>query len=163
MKIKLSFALFFFALFGIGVLNVQSQSVSLEIKNRDGSEKNIDINGLRKITFGNGIVILNYRSGSMENVVTSSIQKMVFASFTGFNDHLTDAETPVVYPNPAKEFISIKNIPGNSTKIIIYSITGSQMIQLQLYASNEMIDISHLSRGIYIIKVNNKALKFTKL
>ena len=163
MKIKLSIALFIFALFGAGIMNVQSQSVSLDIKNIDGGVKNIDVNGVRKITFGNGILIINYRSGSIENVVTSSIQKMYFTSFTGFNDILVDSKSVVVFPNPAMEFISMKNIAATDTKVDIYSMTGSLMIHLQQYTTNEMIDISHLTRGIYIIKVNNKALKFTKL
>ena len=163
MKIKLSFALFLFALFGMGVTKVQSQTVSLDIKNRDGSEKNIDVNSLRKITFANGMLILNYRIGSVENIVTSSIQKLVFTSFTGFNDLQVEPKTMIVFPNPTKKFISLKNIPDGNVKIVIFSISGSAMLTLQHYTNDEMIDISQLTRGIYIIKVNNQALKFTKL
>jgi hypothetical protein len=163
MKIKLSFALFLFALFGMGVMNVQSQTVSLDIKNRDGGEINIDVNTLKKITFANGMMILNYRIGSVENIATSSIQKLVFTSFTGFNDLQVEPKTMIVFPNPTKEFISLKNIPDSDIKIVIYSINGLQMLTLQHYTNNEMIDISHLAKGIYLIKVNNQALKFTKL
>jgi hypothetical protein len=163
MKIKFSFALFLFALFVMGVLNVQSQTVSLDIKNSDGSEKNIDVNSLRKITFGNGMMILNYRIGTVENVITSSVQKLVFTSFTGLNDLQVEPATLIVFPNPSREYISLKNIPDGDVKIVIFSINGSQLINLQHYTNNEMIDINHLTRGIYIIKVNNQALKFTKL
>ena len=163
MKIKFSFALFLFALFVMGVLNVQSQTVSLDIKNSDGSEKNIDVNSLRKITFGNGMMILNYRIGTVENVITSSVQKLVFTYFTGLNDLQVEPATLIVFPNPSREYISLKNIPDGDVKIVIFSINGSQLINLQHYTNNEMIDINHLTRGIYIIKVNNQALKFTKL
>lgn len=147
----------------MGVLNVQSQTVSLDIKNSDGSEKNIDVNSLRKITFGNGMMILNYRIGTVENVITSSVQKLVFTSFTGLNDLQVEPATLIVFPNPSREYISLKNIPDGDVKIVIFSINGSQLINLQHYTNNEMIDINHLTRGIYIIKVNNQALKFTKL
>jgi len=163
MKIKLSFVLFLFALFGMGVMNVQSQTVSLDIKSKDGGENIIEVNSLRKITFGNGIMILNYRIGSVENIAKSSIQKLVFTSFTGFNDLPVIPKILIVFPNPAKEFISINNIPDGDVKIVIFSISGSKMLTLQHYTNNEMIDISHLIRGIYIIKVNNQALKFSKL
>lgn len=163
MKIKLYYPLFLFALYGMGIMNVQSQNVSLDIKNRDGSEKSIDVNSLRKITFGNGMIILNFRIGTIENVASSSVQKLVFTSFTGFNDIREDAKTPVVFPDPAIDFISLRNIPAGVVKIDIFSITGSQIIHLQNYTNDEIIDISHLTKGIYIIKVNNRALKFTKL
>lgn len=163
MKIKFTFALLLLALLGVGVMNVQSQTVSLDIKKWDSSDKSIDLNNLRKITFGGGNLILSYHVGSDENIVTSSIRNMVFTSITGINDLKTDAKSMLVYPNPGVDFISLKNVPTGDLNLVIYSICGNQIINLQHYTNDNQINISRLTKGIYIIKVNNQALKFTKL
>lgn len=163
MKLKLLFTLFLFALFGIGVMNVQSQIVSLEIMKWDNSDKSIDVNNLRKITFGGGNVILNYQTGDVESVLTSSIRKMVFTSVTGINDLLVDTKSMVVYPNPGIEYITLKNLPTVDLTVTIYNLCGNQLINLLHYSNTDQINISDLTNGVYIIKVNNQALKFVKL
>jgi len=162
MKFKLFRTLSLFVILGIQALPVQSQTVFLDIKNLDGSDKKIELSALNKITFSNSDLILNYLVGTNENIVTSSIRKIVFSTSTGINDIQGDHNL-FIYPNPSSDFISIKNQPEGETNILIYSIAGTQIMRIQHYPGNEPIDISRLTRGIYIIKVNNKALKFTKL
>jgi hypothetical protein len=147
----------------VSVLSAQSKSVALDIKKWDGSDKIIDLNSLRKITFAGGNLVLNYQSGSTESVVTSSVRKLVFASITGVNDVSVENNALLVFPNPGVDFISLKNVSAGVKNIGVYSICGIQVMNLQHYSNNDRIDISGLTKGIYIIKVNNQALKFTKL
>jgi hypothetical protein len=163
MKFKLLFTLFLFALFGIGVMNLQSQTVSLEIMKWDNSGNSINVNSLRKITFGSGNVILNYQTGNVENVPASSIRKIVFTSVTGINDLHIDTESMFVYPNPGIDYISLKNLPAGDLTVAIYTLCGNQLLNLQHYTNTDQINISELTKGVYIIKVNNQALKFMKL
>lgn len=163
MKDKLFFALFLFALFGTGVMNVQSQTVSLEIKKWDNSNISIDVNSLRKITFESGNVILNYQTGNVDNVQTSSIRKLVFTSVTGINNLHVDGNSMFVYPNPGIDYISLKNLPAGDLSVAIYTLCGNQVMNLLHYSNTDQINISELTKGVYIIKVNNQALKFLKL
>jgi len=163
MKLKLFSALFLFALFGIGVMNLQSQTVSLGIMKWDNSDKSVDVNSLRKITFGSGNLILNYQTGNVENVPASSIRKMVFTSVTGVNDLHVDTKSLVVYPNPGIDYISLKNLPAGDLQVTVYTLCGNQLLNLQHYSNVDQINISELTKGVYIIKVNNQALKFMKL
>jgi hypothetical protein len=71
-------------------------------------------------------------------------------------------------PNPCYDKLKIINIDNqvsNSTKIEIYSSFGQRTGFYEF--SNELneieIDVSHLSSGIYLIKINNSSLKFIKL
>jgi hypothetical protein len=59
-----------------------------------------------------------------------------------------------VYPNPARNFISISST-GNVDKIIIYSITGDVMLIKSVEDSFESLDISELISGVYFVKIYN--------
>jgi hypothetical protein len=70
---------------------------------------------------------------------------------TGISE-LFNRESFIVYPNPAKDIITIKGF--NSMYGSRYSITdekGAVVLQGKLFDDNSTIDISSLSKGIYII------------
>lgn len=163
MKAKLCRTLSLLVILGINILPVKSQTVFLDIRKWSGDNQKIELKALNKITFSSNDLVLNYFSGTNENIATSLIQNIVFSKATGFKDVNADKSTVLVYPNPSNDFITIKNTPEIEVNITIYSISGIQIMSLQSYSVNEPINISHLNKGIYILKVNNKTLKFTKL
>jgi uncharacterized protein (TIGR02145 family) len=57
----------------------------------------------------------------------------------------------LIYPNPVKEKLFIKNIKSSNSKIYIYNSQGG----LVLYKPNALnsIDISNLNNGFYIVKI----------
>jgi parallel beta-helix repeat protein len=59
-----------------------------------------------------------------------------------------------IYPNPARDFIRIKGLHNNCT-FEIFTITG-QLIERVNYKNSEIIDVSGLPSGIFIIKINTK-------
>lgn len=60
--------------------------------------------------------------------------------------------TPILYPNPAKESFSIKNME-NITAVKVFTLSG-QLIRT--FEPQERYPISNLSKGIYIIVIENK-------
>lgn len=58
----------------------------------------------------------------------------------------------VIYPNPAAERIFINYRYGNEVYMVISDLQGKQVINQQL--GSEYIDISHLEKGIYIVKIS---------
>lgn len=65
-----------------------------------------------------------------------------------------------VYPNPASDFISIRNASKNS-EILIYDLTG-KLISKSILNDDGKINIQPLKIGTYIIKINNQSVKFVK-
>ena len=63
--------------------------------------------------------------------------------------------SPFLYPNPAKDFISIKNLIGNCN-YTIFNSTGKPIKSGLLTESNNLIDVKALPAGFYFIQVNNK-------
>ncbi len=63
-----------------------------------------------------------------------------------------------IFPNPAKDKITLENGSfniGNSGMIFIYNIHSSLILQQMVRGAKTEIDISKLSKGVYIIHVIN--------
>jgi len=62
-----------------------------------------------------------------------------------------------IFPVPAKEIISVSlNSSGAEGIITIYNLMGQSVIKQSLIKNNTLIDISSLTKGIYLIKVYNE-------
>jgi hypothetical protein len=66
-----------------------------------------------------------------------------------------------VYPNPATDRLYVVNAAGN-TDITIYSISGSVVLHT-VVGEGGSINIGSLQKGMYLIKMNNTVIKFSKL
>jgi hypothetical protein len=79
-------------------------------------------------------------------------------------------QEPVIYPNPANDFIRIK-IPGETLEnntVTIYSLTGESMKKQVFAPSGEInLDVSGMPEGVYLCAVQNSRFasvwKFIKL
>lgn len=63
----------------------------------------------------------------------------------------------LLYPNPTKGILNIENI--NLEKIIIYEVYGKELME---FTPKSQIDLSSLSKGIYLIKLISESKIVTK-
>jgi len=78
------------------------------------------------------------------------------AKYTFINGiyELNTASEIQVYPNPANDYIAISNNSISKFKTEIYSVDGKLLKQNSYNnAANNIVDISDLSRGVYMLKV----------
>lgn len=68
------------------------------------------------------------------------------------DDELFPEQLVKVYPNPANDFIVVQS--ESTVQIELYNINGQQVIDTRL-GINERIDISELTSGIYMLKIEN--------
>ncbi len=160
MKLKLFFIVIF-CLTGTFFNHLMSQSSIINIIRWDNTEKKVEMDMLNKLTFTADDLVLNYQAGSVENIAKADIRKVVFGTTTGVKP-VNSQNSMQVYPNPAREFIAIKNIPDTQLQVTVYSITGSQVLNTQLSSANQLINVSNLPKGLYFLKANNQVTKFTK-
>ena len=70
------------------------------------------------------------------------------------------------YPNPAKDFVYF-NLNETIESLSLYNLLGQQVVSKQVNDENFSLDISHLSAGTYIAKLNNngktKMIKLIKI
>ncbi len=86
------------------------------------------------------------------------------------NEELSSGNSPMVYPNPTHDFITIQfqtsEVLETSEvyKIHIFDMLGIKKMSVGtgLDLSTQRIDVSHLPAGMYFIKIGDKVEKFVK-
>lgn len=135
---------------------------SLTVKFSDGSENVTLLSSLNKITFSDGNLLLNKKELGTNSYQISTISKLTFGLFSEIPAVSTDHTSIIIYPNPAKDFIRLKNIPSGKHQIKIYGLNGTLLNTCILSEEFQQINISNLDEGFYILRVNGQNLKFVK-
>lgn len=60
-----------------------------------------------------------------------------------------------LFPNPAKDVITISSVSGKG-EIKLFNIEGKELMKLFVTGQSQILDISLLAKGIYIIEVSDK-------
>ncbi len=70
-----------------------------------------------------------------------------------------------LYPNPAKELITIEIPVGINAEMLLTDISGKQIFKLEII-SEQVVPLRGLDKGIYLVRildVNNKSIVVKKL
>ena len=79
-----------------------------------------------------------------------------------FESFVNDKEKVSFFPNPSKELLFVSGLRLGD-EISIYSLQGKRIKTLKSNTKNTKISISNLSKGMYLIQINNKSVyKFIK-
>lgn len=75
-----------------------------------------------------------------------------------------DQKKPEVefFPNPAVEFVSIRNTSLEKTTISIYNLLGEKVQEQLIISGLTKLDISNLNTGIYLATFKTESATFTK-
>mgnify|MGYP006427273851 CR=1 FL=1 len=107
-------------------------------------------------TFGNQIY--TYHEYSWRR---GFLHKYNFSSFNlSVNDNHVLANEFKIYPNPAKNRLHVTDL-DDITKIEIFSVNGKRVLAFDNLTNNGL-DISNLSNGLYLVKIQNEKSSFTK-
>jgi hypothetical protein len=85
-------------------------------------------------------------------------------------DLLKNVSTNIsVYPNPATDVlnININNSSFKNSEVVVYNISGVEVLKTNMANSSAQLNIENLSNGVYLVKVTNqngfnKTVKFVK-
>lgn len=130
---------------------------------KDGTGKDFTIGAVKKITFTAGNMVVSKTDATSDNFLLSDIQKITFGAFSGVNE-ITAGNTGLeLFPNPATDFIQIKNTGDvENLDVQIYSTDGILIAAFKLRPGTDLIPVSRLGKGIYLLKARNQILKFIK-
>ena len=83
--------------------------------------------------------------------------------YTGISENENEFNI-TLYPNPATESVTLKNLPFFS-EIEITDALGQRVLEMNSDNSLQQIDLSHFSQGMYLIKIqkNGKVIFREKL
>lgn len=147
-------------------IGLNAQNV-LVVQRTDQTEQNFDIgeNGYIFLNEANdetpGYVSIVDNGNTVTNIYFEDIQKMYFSSVLSIST-VENMSNVILYPNPANDYIKTAGGGLGKRNVMIYSLDGKLLVQGQ-YSEDEKIDISYFEKGMYIIKINDRTFKFSKL
>lgn len=129
-------------------------------------------NNGRSVAFGLGENI--YVSGSFSGTVifgdtalTATINNSIFLAKIAMDGNLiveqNHSKQYKVYPNPTKDIIHIE-IPKHRTETIVevYNLLGQKVMDFGNINGSKSFDLSELTIGVYLLKINNHTIKIKK-
>lgn len=157
---------FVFAFFTAMSLSFFSNAQSIVIKTNDGTENIKQMTSFNLLTFSNENLVVNSVQGTTEKFSISKIKKIYFDDVVTGNNEITindNSKELYLYPNPANSMLYFSDLPEENSLISIYRIDGTRIFQSYSSSVDSGIDVSYFSPGLYILKINNQALKFRKI
>lgn len=95
------------------------------------------------------------------NIVISDIDRGLFIvrdQLLGLNDNV--ALNFAVYPNPAKDFVTISSKAEPISQVEIYNVLGQKVMDQNFKETlSENINVSNLQAGMYVMKINSATTK----
>lgn len=154
-------------LLGIGLTGLQAQTMYVVQSN--GTQTPYALNGIRKLTFSGGNMIMQKTDNSIGGYVLNGLRYLSFTDFPvgiAAQPELREISHLVSYPNPVADVlhIDLRDEKGVGT-LSILSLEG-KVIYTQLTTGNSLVSISlsHLPQGIYLCRyVNKGGIKAVKI
>ena len=99
-------------------------------------------------------------SGKNIKVPAYSINFIVQKGITTSTETFANLRSVKVYPNPANYYIIIENAAGANLRI--FDATGRKVYRATANSNNELINVSDLDSGVYLVIITNKEQTVTK-
>lgn len=97
-------------------------------------------------------VIAWVEGDSANTVIVGTFKGTVLPAVTAVAP--TETEKITVYPNPAQDYILIKNNPVNAAAVEVYDMTGKKMLySSQQTSDNWKLDIHTFVKGVYAVRI----------
>lgn len=136
----------------------------LVVRLNNGSEITRELNQVRKLTFDPGEVSVVLNTGIAESYDMQSVQKLYFVSLTtGIGNTLNPLAQVYLYPNPANDIVYLNGLPEGNSDAYLYSFEGRLILSCSLTPEANSINLSSLKSGIYILILDNQAIKLIRL
>jgi V8-like Glu-specific endopeptidase len=104
-----------------------------------------------------GVMVFSshYNHFRISNNVFYQFKNIMENYSTVIPENISSINSLNIYPNPSSDYITIENIPNDIDAIIsIYSIHGQLLLQQQTNKASLQLNVSGLSKGFYIVKLN---------
>ena len=151
--------------FTMGLLfQLTAQSTLMTIQMNDGTERTYSMTENDRVYFEDNdklvVEIAVYgRSETSERFNLADIRKITCAETEGISEN--SSTSVCLSPNPVHDVVLLRNLKGKES-IQIYALDGRLMKSTEA-SEGQLIDISDLPIGLYLIKTESSTLKMIKL
>lgn len=140
----------------LGAHAASSDNSQMTVVFKNWSAKNYSIRDLKKIVFHGselGIVDLNGKEGK---VAYSNLHKIMFVAESSGVEDVTTKRLSMVYRDGS---IYVDGWTEGVADVALYDVMGRMHGMIKAW-NGEPIDVSHLSQGVYILKIKGYSMKF---
>lgn len=138
--------------------NTSAAPPSVPFRIPGSGQSNFDVHFKASDVAGNGTVVMKaWVIGDSANTVVTGVYKVTAQHPVGVEDKVQN-ENLLVYPNPAKDYVMIRNLPLNEVSTVeVYNLLGRKLLAFsQPPMATEVahkFDLTSLAKGIYMIRV----------
>lgn len=129
-----------------------------------GNNQTVNLNKIGKITFLDGKMDLDGKESGVTSYVLSEIANITFEATktpaSGIEEGVTTKELSI-YPNPAMDAVRLRGLE-EASMVTVYTVAGNVVMHLEVFP-DESIHVAGLPKGLYLLRVNNRTIKFSKL
>lgn len=128
----------------------------------DGTTQDFNVTTAGKLYFASDNLYLKLDGTTTPTTIpVTIIRKITFSETLATTTFGENKNNLVLYPNPGSNVIRIKSDKNEELKINIYSLQG-QLVHQGVYQTDEDINVTNLSSGLYLVQVNGVTIKFSK-
>ena len=140
---------------------LSAQSIQMTIYMNDGTEQMYYMSESDRVFFEDNkwLVVEIAPTAKSDRYLLSEIRKVVCSETEGM---IEEGDVSVfLSPNPVHDAFMIHNL-GDRQTVSIYALDGRLLKTLEA-SSDQSIDISDLTIGLYLVKIHSRTLKIIKL
>lgn len=151
-----------FVLAMFATMKTSAQTTDITVYYRTNSSTDV-IQDVKKFYFEGESVVFKLGDGTTTSFAMTDVKKMTLAyNEPGLQDIEELSANEGLYPNPVSDMLYFNFNVGADVTMQIYSATG-QLVKEANLSSDGAIDVSDLNEGLYIVKIDGKTYKFSKL
>lgn len=140
--------------------NAQSTNVTLVVTKTNGEELTYQLNAESQLYFENGDrIFIEDGTGTSVSFQLAEIRKLVCTDYANIGENIV-SELQLT-PNPVQNSFIINNLQNN-LPARIYALDG-RLVKSFTATEGQMIDISDLASGMYLLHIDGQTLKMMKL
>ena len=140
--------------------NLAAQSTQMTIHFNDGSERSYYMSENDRVYFeDNETLVVELAPTKSDRFNLADIRKITCAETEGVSE-VSNASVQL-FPNPSHDAFLLRNLNERQT-VSIYALDGRIMKSFET-AGDQLIDISDLPIGLYLVKTEHQTLKMIKL
>ena len=147
--------LFIISLLAIAVTATAQHMV---VEMTDSNNQVVKLESLRQITFNGTTVNIEQTDGTKSSTSMGNIGRIYFGDHSSIADINAQSSNLVEYITTDE--IAINSEAGST--VVIYGLTGTQLLTRRIDTQGEAISIAGLPQGIYIVKANGRTTKIIK-
>jgi hypothetical protein len=153
----------FLFLIHFGIESSKAQSFDLLFNNRE--PVSYQLSTLKMLTFNATYMIVHQCDGSNVSLDLAAIRTLFFSDVVAGNEPISvnNHKVIILFPNPARNTITIMNLPDTQNDVVFYRLDGSILKKVNLSDHESSVDIQTFPSGLSLVKINNQVIKFIKL